>query len=285
MGSEAQVLQRERGLRHASAFLLDDEEVVLATNMHWVNIAEPVATVVLSLLVCVWFNATNSSSAGDLLWWAWFAVLARWAWRWFEWRRQWFICTDQRLLLITGIWVRSVAMMPLGKVTDIKYNRSVLGRLLGFGDFRFETPGQDQAFDHVHPLPQPDDLYRKIIRQSMGDGSGKKNRSSQVSGEGVPAAEGGGDDGPAFEIGYEDVTPMPPIVPPTQPITEPFEVPSQWRRVPREDDVPAGSRRAHPDVPVVSDPIISGESGSGVFEQIEPGEGPVLKKYGRRRKR
>ncbi len=52
-------------------------------------------------------------------------------------------------MLNYGVFTRRVAMMPLMKVTDMSYNRSVLGRLVGYGEFVLESAGQEQALRTV----------------------------------------------------------------------------------------------------------------------------------------
>src|SRR5690348_17712011 len=56
-----------------------------------------------------------------------------------------FTVTDKRMILVSGLVVRKVAMMPLAKVTDMSFQRSALGRLLGYGEFVVESAGKKQA--------------------------------------------------------------------------------------------------------------------------------------------
>ena len=44
------------------------------------------------------------------------------------------MATDKRLIMTYGLLTHKVAMMPLRKVTDMNYGRSLLGRMLGYGD-------------------------------------------------------------------------------------------------------------------------------------------------------
>ncbi len=104
----------------------------------------------------------------DVIWLAWLAAVVRLAYRYFEWRTDWFVATDKRLILAYGLLTRRVAMMPLRKVTDMSYNRSLLGRLLGYGEFVLESAGQEQALRTVRFLPRPDDLYEEICSEIFG---------------------------------------------------------------------------------------------------------------------
>ncbi len=53
-------------------------------------------------------------------------------------------------------------MMPLAKVTDMSFQRSAMGQLLGYGEFIVESAGQDQALRNVDLLPHPEQLYLEI---------------------------------------------------------------------------------------------------------------------------
>jgi hypothetical protein len=53
-------------------------------------------------------------------------------------------------------------MMPLSKVTDMSFQRSIIGQMLGYGEFVLESAGQDQAFRVVSFLPYPEQLYLEV---------------------------------------------------------------------------------------------------------------------------
>lgn len=80
-----------------------------------------------------------------------------------------FIVTDRRLMLVQGIQIfginlqkRQVNIMPLAKVTDMRYERDAWGRLLNYGSFIFESAGQDQALSRINYVIDPDTMYRSI---------------------------------------------------------------------------------------------------------------------------
>lgn len=152
-------------------YLLDDETPVVATRQHWAKLVEPVASALLGLLLVSAVSAPLERELGQvtsLLWWLWFALLARALWRLLEWRNEWFVATDRRLLLTYGMITHKVAMMPLRKVTDMNYGRSLMGRLLGYGRFVLESAGQDQAMREINWLPDPDEKYRRICATIFG---------------------------------------------------------------------------------------------------------------------
>ena len=73
--------------------------------------------------------------------------------------------TNKRVMLITGFVTRNVAMMPLGRVTDMKYSQTALGRLLDYGTFEIESAGQQQALRRVAKMPRPNTVYLQIVEE------------------------------------------------------------------------------------------------------------------------
>ncbi len=164
---------------------------------HWIVVFEPVASAVAGLIVvlAVSFAAENESSlrAVDLLWWVWFALVLRAVWRVSEWRRDHFVATDRRLLLIYGFIVRKVAMMPLDKVTDLSYQRGVWGRLLGYGTFVLESAGQDQALRRLDFVDHPDETYRSIMSVKFARAGDRKSADTPPAGRRIPEDDDGRD--------------------------------------------------------------------------------------------
>jgi hypothetical protein len=152
-------------------YLLDGERVLTAVHQHWAKVGEPSASVVAGLVLVLALDSFLPASLGllaDVLWWAWFVLVGRAVWRVLEWRHDWFVATDKRLILTYGLITQRVAMMPLTKVTDMSYNRSPLGRLLGYGTFVMESAGQDQALHTVGWVADPDHTYRAICAEIFG---------------------------------------------------------------------------------------------------------------------
>jgi hypothetical protein len=161
----------ERHHAELDRYLLDGERVVTAVHQHWGKVAEPVGSAIVGLVVALWVDTKVDPSFGwfsTLVWWLWFALVLRMAYRLAEWRHDWFVATDKRLLLFYGFITRKVSMMPLMKVTDMSFERSVPGRLLGYGRFVMESAGQDQALREVNWVPQPDHNYRAICAEIFG---------------------------------------------------------------------------------------------------------------------
>jgi membrane protein YdbS with pleckstrin-like domain len=86
-------------------------------------------------------------------------------WRVADWYYDRFILTNKRVMVVKGIITRNVAMMPLLRVTDMKYVQSPLGRILNYGTFELESAGQDQALRKIVNLPNPNELYLRIVEE------------------------------------------------------------------------------------------------------------------------
>ncbi|WP_423463335.1 PH domain-containing protein [Promicromonospora sp. MS192] len=147
-------------------YILADERIVVATHRHWAKLWEPLLTTAGAFVLALALLVAVDPNVRDDMGWVWlpFLVLgARLLYKWLDWRAEWFVMTDRRLLLLDGFLVHRVAMMPSEKVTDLGYERTPMGQLLGYGTFIFETAGQDQALDRVTWIPRPDSRYRLII--------------------------------------------------------------------------------------------------------------------------
>lgn len=160
-----------RGAQAFQGRLAPGERFVVVARKHWVTIAEPVATAVLSFFFVVYFvwryEQEHGQDASFLLV-LWLLVAGRAVFYFAEWWFGWFGSTQRRLLLQTGIIFQKVAMMPLEKVTDMSYTRSPMGQILGYGQFVMESAGQDQALRVVKFIPHPDRTYELLITTMFG---------------------------------------------------------------------------------------------------------------------
>jgi hypothetical protein len=186
---------RERRHEELDRYLLDGERLVTAVHQHWGKVAEPVGSALVGAALALWVDATIDPALGllsTILWWVWFALVGRMLFKVAEWRHDWFVATDKRLLLFYGFITRKVSMMPLMKVTDMSFERSVPGRLFGYGRFVMESAGQDQALREVNWVPQPDHHYRAICAEIFGVSD--RERGLSADGDDDPFGDVWGDD-------------------------------------------------------------------------------------------
>lgn len=95
----------------------------------------------------------------------WAAVMGWVVWQVADWYNDRFILTNKRVMIVRGLITRNVGMMPLGRVTDMKYVQSPMGRALNYGTFELESAGQDQALSKIENLPNPNELYLRIVEE------------------------------------------------------------------------------------------------------------------------
>jgi uncharacterized membrane protein YdbT with pleckstrin-like domain len=126
-------------------------------------LTQAVAACVIATAVGVVTSPRDGGDLVDLLLGVFAAFfILRFVWKLWQWRADRIIVTDRRIFEVSGVLTRNVASMPLAKMTDITYRRSILGRLFGYGELIVETAGQDQALQRISHLPRPDDFYRTI---------------------------------------------------------------------------------------------------------------------------
>ena len=158
-------------------YLLPHERQVITVHQHPAILIKPIFWVLVGLAVAGWLSTSVASGNGVvllLIWGLWGILVVYLLVKVFEWSVTYFVVTSQRFVLATGIVTRKVNMMPLAKVTDMSFQRSPMGRLLGYGEFILESAGQDQALSNVDYLPYPEQLYLEVcglIFKDKDDGS------------------------------------------------------------------------------------------------------------------
>src|SRR4051794_24400485 len=114
-------------------YLIPTETPVVVTRRHWASLLKTGSLTGLALLLALWllrYTGDSQTMAGFAVA-VMLAALGWFGWDWLSWHNEQFVITDRRVLLIDGLLSRRVAIMPLAKVTDLTYRRSVAGRLLG----------------------------------------------------------------------------------------------------------------------------------------------------------
>ncbi|MGY1623450.1 PH domain-containing protein [Geodermatophilus sp. SYSU D00965] len=175
--------RRPRWSKDTDKFTLPQERPpVVATRRHWAVLVEPLAKSLPALVVGGWLllwgaghiGTANADRDNQVATTTGFLVLVGalvyLGLRIGEWYMRHFIVTNRRVLLTSGIVVRTVALLPLRRITDLTYRETLVGQLLGYGTFRFESAGQQQALAEITYLPHADQLYRKVSDLLFGGG-------------------------------------------------------------------------------------------------------------------
>jgi membrane protein YdbS with pleckstrin-like domain len=203
-----------RARKDVAKYLLPEERAVVATRRHWAVLIEPTVKFLPVFLIGVWLLLLDpdnrvSSSAGLIVI---AGALVYYGLRVGEWWMRHFIVSTRRVLLTSGVIVRTVTLLPLRRITDLTWKETLLGQVLGYGTFRFESAGQQQALSEITFLPGADILYRRVS-------------SLLFSADWGGAASGGDDEGnpepptpraPRPDTGRYDTEPIPPLPPPQE---------------------------------------------------------------------
>lgn len=154
---------------YVARYLFPTEKYRGEWRRHWIHIILPITVVVVATFLMGFVSSLFAHFHADI---AVTVVVVLWvlslvwvAWRVFDWFVDRFILTNKRVMLINGLVTRKVAMMPLLRVTDMKYQQSPLGRMLNYGTFVLESAGQDQALREVPHLPNPNELYLRVVEE------------------------------------------------------------------------------------------------------------------------
>jgi hypothetical protein len=83
------------------------------------------------------------------------------------------VLTNVRVFRVTGLPVSKRASMPLSRILDVTVERPLLGAILDYGHFTFESAAQTQGMKDVKYVPHPFE-YEKMILQHVHTSSGKR---------------------------------------------------------------------------------------------------------------
>jgi membrane protein YdbS with pleckstrin-like domain len=147
-------------------YLLPHERQVISVHHHPAVLIGPIFLVLVGLAIAGWLSssvANGNNTAILVIWVLWGLLLLRLAWKVIKWSLSYFVITSKRIMLTEGFPWRRANMMPLPKVTDMSFNRSPVGQVLGYGEFVVESAGQDQAMRNVDYLPYPEQLYLEVV--------------------------------------------------------------------------------------------------------------------------
>ena len=150
-----------------SRYLAEDERVVLAVRRHPAVLLGPaliaVVTIAAAAAVGLVVSPDRSADLVDTI----AGVVAalgvlRLGWRAAQWRADRIFVTDRRVIEISGALVRRVGSIPLARLGDTTYRRSIAGRLFGYGDLVLESSPGGLAGREISRIARPDDFYRTL---------------------------------------------------------------------------------------------------------------------------
>lgn len=78
------------------------------------------------------------------------------------WSMEYLVLTDQRLLRVRGLLIRTVNMIPLGAIADMQFERPLFGLVFNYCTFGVASARQKIAWQLKY-TPYPDRLYRDTL--------------------------------------------------------------------------------------------------------------------------
>ena len=145
--------------------LLRDEGEVIVDEVlhHWVVYVRPAVEVSVAFALVV----LGVFAPVDVAWLPWLvaiAVVLHAAWRALVEYMDRFVITNMRVFRVSGVLAQRAATMPLGRILDITVEKPLLGRLLGYGHFVFESAAQEQGLRDIRFVGRPDERDLSIQR-------------------------------------------------------------------------------------------------------------------------
>lgn len=154
-------------------YLFGGEEVVLVVRRHPIVLVKPIVFPFIGLTLLIGVPAMFTLLV--------FAIACLYfGWKLGLWWLDRFVLTTNRILSTSGIVTKSVVSMPLSKITDLTYARSLLGRILGYGRLHLESAGQ-VGLESIDHLPDPDHFYRMTMSLALGPPSGRAPKENDRS--------------------------------------------------------------------------------------------------------
>ncbi len=145
-------------------FLLPHERQVLTARYHPAVLMGPVGLTVAGLVAAAVAGGISrlSSDALLIMWLAWGLFFLYTITRISKWFAEYFIVTTQRVMVVKGFFTRDVICMPLATAGSMKFRRTTMGRLLGYGQFVVEAE-RVQPMWVINFLPYPEQLYLEVM--------------------------------------------------------------------------------------------------------------------------
>jgi len=157
--------------REIDEYLLPTERRVIRVRQHFAVMLKDVlvTTLFLLLMVVAQRYLPPSVLVDNLTFYLSVVAVIRFTVLTILWWIERIVITDKRVMLAQGFIVHRIGMMPLSKVTDLTFQRSLRGRLLGYGTVFVESAGQIQALNRIDYIPGPEEVYEAPSELIFGE--------------------------------------------------------------------------------------------------------------------
>ncbi len=155
------------------------EDIVVSTRTHAKALLGPIFLLVVLLAIGVAFMVFVDHGTAQLVVWAVLAIAILW---WvvrpaLDWLVASYTITNRRLITRHGIITRRGHDIPLGRISDVAYERDLIDRLLGCGTLVISdasTNGQVLIYD----IPRVEETQRRL-NQLLADLHGGETRAHE----------------------------------------------------------------------------------------------------------
>ena len=166
--------------RRRDPYIMPHERRVLTLRQHpLVSLGRHAGLLALAFAVAGWLTV-----ASQLIWWVpWILVLAatgNLSWRLLYWSMTYLIVSNLRILVIDidGIFTRRVSMVPLVKVVDMSFERSLAGSFLNYGRLVVESAHAGHPLRRIGALPHIDTVYAIVCSMIFSDPEGQAEENT-----------------------------------------------------------------------------------------------------------
>ena len=141
-----------------------NETLLEEVREHWIEMAAPAGVLVVLVLAALLLEITQ------LLAGAWGFVIfvllvlvgvGYFAYHYIRWSSKYLLLTNRRVVVVSGILSRKTNEIPISRITDIRCDQGLFGRILNFGSLDIQSAGND-ASEAMGNISRPFDIRNKI---------------------------------------------------------------------------------------------------------------------------
>jgi membrane protein YdbS with pleckstrin-like domain len=145
-----------------------DEQLVVEVRKHWIASFFAAIRLAIGLVILV-----SAWAFAEPFFWIvlviGMAISLQALWRVLEEYRDRFVITNQRVFRVHGVLNVNRATIPLNRILDITVKKPIIGRLLNYGHFVFESAAQVQGLNEIRYVADIDDREQLLRKAITGD--------------------------------------------------------------------------------------------------------------------
>ena len=144
-------------------YSLPQERLIGTRRPHPAPLLAPLSFVLCGLIAAIVLSGLfPQARALAAIWAGWGLVLLYFARRVAMWSIEYLVLTDQRLIRVRGLLLRTVNMIPLAAIADMQFERPLFGLAFDYGTFSVASARQKTGWQLKY-MPHPNRLYRDIL--------------------------------------------------------------------------------------------------------------------------